>query len=134
VLIPVAGDDLLTQEYPVLACSARAEDNHLGMPAITTNNHASIPKTAALLAVARRLIWWMPPEEALGFPDRFLAQVMTLGTWDDVQCVRAEVGEERLRQALLDAPPGVFDRRSWHYWHHVFGIEPMPDLPRRKLP
>jgi len=76
----------------------------------------------------------MPPEEALEFPARFLAQVMTLGTWDDVQVVRTAVGAEPLRKILLDAPPGVFDPRSWHYWHHVFEITPVPPLPRRRLP
>ena len=53
-----------------------------------------LPRTPALLGTARRLAWWMPPEQALDFPVRFLAQVMTLGTWNDVQVVRMEVGHE----------------------------------------
>ena len=68
------------------------------------------------------------------WPVRFLAKVMTLGTWDDVQHVQAELGKERFREVLMDAPPGVFDQRSWHYWHNVFGIHPVPLLPRRRLP
>ena len=93
----------------------------------------ALPHSPELLSIARRLIWWMPAEEALAFPARFLAQVMTFGTWDDVQSVRARLGEKRFRQTLADAPPGVFDPRSWHYWHHVFGIEPVPPLPRRRF-
>ncbi len=92
------------------------------------------PRSPGLLSIARRLIWWMPPEESLEYPTRFLAQVMTLGTWDDVQIVRREFGDGRLREVLLDAPPGVFDQRSWHYWHHVFGLQPVPPLPRRRIP
>jgi len=95
---------------------------------------SALPHTPELLSIARRLIWWMPPEEALEYPTRFLAQVMTLGTWNDVQAVRSVTGAEPLRQVLLNAPPGVFDLRSWHYWHHVFGITPVPSLPRRRLP
>ena len=97
-------------------------------------NPAILPRSSELLHVAGRLIWWLPAEEALEFPARFLAQVMTLGTWDDVQTVLAQVGEERFRQTLLEALPGVFDARSWHYWHHVFGLEPVPPMPCRKFP
>lgn len=92
-----------------------------------------LPRTPALLHVARRLFWWMPPEEALEYPVRFLAQVMTLGTWDDVQNVRTELGPECFRMVLQDPPAGVFDPRSWNYWHHVFGIWDVPDLPRRRF-
>jgi hypothetical protein len=95
---------------------------------------AHLPHSPTLLNIARRLVWWLPPEEALEYPTRFLAQVMTLGTWDDVQSAQAAVGKDRLREVLLDAPPGVFDQRSWHYWHHVFGITPVPPLPSRRLP
>jgi len=35
-------------------------------------------------ALARRLIWWKPPAEALRQPERLLAQVMKLGTWEDI--------------------------------------------------
>lgn len=100
---------------------------------IAGNNTDELPRTPELLGIARRLIWWIDPAEALGLPTRFLAQVMTLGTWEDVQTVKAQVGVERFRQTLAVAPPGVFDPRSWHYWHHVFGIVPVPPLPRRQF-
>jgi hypothetical protein len=93
-----------------------------------------LPHSPELLNIAQRLIWWMPPEGALNYPIRFIAQVMTLGTWNDVQRVRAEFGEECLRGVLKDPPPGVFDQRSWHYWHHVFGVWQVPELPRRIIP
>jgi hypothetical protein len=84
--------------------------------------------------LARRLIWWKPPEESLQAPERVLAQVMTLGTWDDIQTARRYWDEEAFRRVLADPPPGVFDRRSWNYWHIVFGIQPTPPLPVRRLP
>jgi hypothetical protein len=104
------------------------------MPTHTTKTKECLLKTEALLAIARRLIWWLPPEEALDFPDRFLAQVMTLGTWDDVRHLWGRLGRERFRQVLINPPPGVFDQRSWHYWHHVFRIHPVPPLPQRQIP
>ena len=83
-----------------------------------------------LVRIARKLVWWEDPSIALSRPARFLMQVMTLGTWQDVQTVRRAYGEEALREALLHAEPGVFDPRSWAYWHGVFGLAERP-LPLR---
>lgn len=87
-----------------------------------------------LQRLARRLFWWKSPETALACPRRFLAQVMTWGTWDDLQVARRYWTEADFRAVLSDPPPGVFDARSWSYWHCVFGVEPAPPLPRRHLP
>ncbi len=92
-----------------------------------------LPKTPALLSIARRLIWWMAPEEGLEERSLFLARVMTLGTWDDVMSVRAELGESVLRVTLSQPPPGIFDLQSWRYWHRVFGLDSVPPLPKRRL-
>ncbi len=87
-----------------------------------------------LIRIARRLFWWKPPEEAVRDPIRFVAQVMTFGNWEDVQATRQELGEEWFRRALTEGPPGVFDEPSWVYWHCVFGLRPVPPLPKRQLP
>lgn len=84
-----------------------------------------------LRAVARRLIWWQDPETSLAQPERLIAQVMTLGTWEDVELIREVYGEDALRAVLASPPPGVFDARSWSYWHVRFGTEGVPPLPRR---
>jgi hypothetical protein len=87
---------------------------------------------AELQNVAKALFWWEAPETALADPRRFLAQVMTLGTWQEVQLVLANLGWDAFRDALLHAPAGIFDGRSWAYWHAVFGL-PEPALPVRSL-
>ena len=84
-----------------------------------------------LIPIARRLFWWLEPEAALADRRRFLAQVMTLGTWNDVLLVRRVLGEDVMRAVVDDPPPGVFDIRSWHYWNARFGRMPTPPLPRR---
>jgi hypothetical protein len=58
---------------------------------------------------------------------------MTLGSWNDVQNVRAAVGDAPFRHVIEKPPPGVFDERSWCYWHRVFK-RPIPPLPQRNLP
>jgi hypothetical protein len=82
--------------------------------------------------VAKRLFWWKPPAEALADSNRFLAQVMTYGTIEDLAVVNRHFPESAFR-AVLDSPPaGVFDPRSWSYWHLRFGTE-AGELPKRKL-
>jgi hypothetical protein len=83
--------------------------------------------------VASRLFWWKPPEEALADQNRFLAQVMTYGTIEDLAVARQHFPESAFREVLANPPAGVFDPRSWSYWHVRFGLEPPVDLPRRKL-
>lgn len=83
--------------------------------------------------VAERLFWWESPSEALDDPIRFLAQVMTYGTWEDVLTVQRYFSESVFREALAHPPAGVFDPRSWHYWHLIFGINPVPELPKRRF-
>lgn len=97
----------------------------------STATRASSSQQRAIREIARRLIWWQTPDRVLAQPRRFLAQVMALGTWDDIVAVRQVYGDDALRAVLADPPPGVFDPRSWHYWHAVFGIDPVPPLPRR---
>ena len=84
--------------------------------------------------VAKRLFWWKEPAEALADPNRFLAQVMTYGTVEDLIVVERYFPDSALRDVLADPPPGVFDPRSWSYWHVRFGLKPPPELPKRRLP
>jgi hypothetical protein len=88
--------------------------------------------TPALRAVAQRVVWFKEPEEALADPVHFLAHVMTYGTPEDLAVVRNAVPREAFREALDNAPPGVFDARSWAYWNLVIANRtPAPPLPVR---
>jgi hypothetical protein len=83
--------------------------------------------------LAAKLIWWKDPDEAIADQRRFLAQAMTLANWDEMEFVRSVYGADALMAVLADAPPGVFDQRSWNYWHLVLGMPTVPPLPRRRL-
>ena len=91
----------------------------------------TIASTPAMLAIARRLVWFESPEEALDQPYTFLAQVMTYGTTEDVLTVRRALGMEAFRETLERAPPGIFDARSWSYWNLMCDRWPAPPLPSR---
>lgn len=87
-----------------------------------------------LASIARRVCWWQSAEATLENTPRFLCQVMEFGTWDDICFVIDRYGETAFREALQSAPPGLFDNRSWHYWHHRLHLLPVPPLPQRFIP
>jgi hypothetical protein len=92
-----------------------------------------LPPTPELLRVARRVVWFKDPAEALAEPVHLLAHAMTYGTIEDIAVLEAAVGRDGFRQALEQAPPGIFDPRSWSYWNLVLGRSPAPPLPRRSF-
>lgn len=93
----------------------------------------AFPLTSEIKAVARRIIWFEPPGQAIADPIRFLAYAMTYGDHADMETVRRYASDEELLEALNNAPPGVFDERSWAYWNLVLGRYPAPPLPVRTL-
>ena len=91
-------------------------------------------RSPELEAVARRIIWFETPDEALAHPNRFLAYLMTYGTLEEVLIARKYFDDDAFRAALDNPPPGIFDVRSWHYWNAVYGRDPIPALPQRHIP
>ncbi len=93
----------------------------------------AIPVTAETLALARRIIWFEEPEEALEDPVRFMAYAFARATHEDMQVLRSYLSDEDLRDALDHAPPGIVDPRSWAYWNSKHGRYPAPPMPQRRL-
>jgi len=88
--------------------------------------------------LAARYVWWKTPGQAMRYPDRVAAQVMNLGTWEDVTEMAEAAGDEYLRKVLTNAEAGQLDARSWHYWHYrlglaEYGVRPVPPMPVRKI-
>lgn len=87
-----------------------------------------------LAAIARRVCWWEPIAATLENTPLFLCRIMALGTWEDICIALDHYGRDAFREALQNAPPGLFDPRSWHYWHHRLKLLPVPSLPERVFP
>ena len=85
-------------------------------------------------AMARKYVWWQPPDVTLADRPLLFAQMMTLGTVDDVRWLLSRVSDEELRSVLENPPAGVFNGRSWQFWHLRLGCVPVPNLPPRPLP
>ena len=92
------------------------------------------PPPPELIDLARRVVWFEPPTDALADPIRFLAYLMTYGTTEDVIIGRRHFSDEDFREAIENAPPGILDERSWAYWNVMAGHYPVPPMPRRQLP
>ena len=91
------------------------------------------PYPVELLRVAKKVVWYDSPEEALADFPTFLAQVMIYGSRADVETVERFVPTEEFRNVLQNAPAGVFTEEAWRRWHERFGM-PVPPLPRRRFP
>jgi len=89
------------------------------------------PATPELLTVARRVVWFRDPVDALADPVHFLAHVMTYGTIEDLTALQDIIGKGQFCEALDHAPPGIFDPRSWAYWNLKCGRQPAPRMPTR---
>lgn len=79
-------------------------------------------------SLARRYIWWKIPGAEPDL-DRIVAQIMELGSYDDVKALEAEVGRMKMRQVLAEARPGWFSPRSWDFWHVALGVSNIGNIP-----
>lgn len=88
-----------------------------------------------LRPLAARYVWWKTADDALRYPERVVAQVMNIGTFEDVQLLNQIISDEELRGVLRRAEAGQFTPRSWHYWHYRLGLSQpgeVPPLPSRR--
>ena len=92
-----------------------------------------IPLNAETQAVARRVVWFEEPAEALEDPIRFMAYAMKHATHEDMKLLRRYVSDEDFCEALDKAPPGIIDPRSWAYRNSKLGRHPTPTMPARNL-
>jgi hypothetical protein len=84
------------------------------------------------LRLAERYVWWLEPAETLREPPILLRQILRLGTADDYVAARHAWGEAAFKSALVTAPPGALDKRSWMFWHRHYHLRAKA-FPRRRF-
>lgn len=67
-----------------------------------------------LKAFAAGYIWWR--REPGPSDDRIIAQVINIGTYDDIRRLEAAFSPEELRGVMLRAAPGWISDRSWDFF------------------
>ena len=94
------------------------------------------PTLSLLTKLAAKYVWWKTPREAIEMPERVVAQAMNIGSYDDVQQLAEETGDDYLREVISRAEVGQFNERSWSYWHYRLGLASLgtvPPMPKRRL-
>jgi hypothetical protein len=87
--------------------------------------------TDALRRAAERCVWFEPAEASLAHPARLAAYIFTYGNLEDVRALRAQITQSDLRSLIDDAPPGIYDARSWAYWNLMIDRYDAPPMPQR---
>ena len=93
------------------------------------------PSPALMKRMAQRYLWWQPPEVSVRDPRRVIAQVMDVGTLEDIQSLAKGVGRSTLIGIMKQALPGWFRPRSWAFWHTALGRTSagrIPPIPSRR--
>ena len=93
-----------------------------------------LPNTESFKTLARKIIWFEPPEVALQSPIRFVTYAMTYGGHAEMKIIRQYYSDQELQEVLEKMPPGIIDNRSWAYWNLILGRYPTPALPTRWIP
>src|SRR6516164_2655314 len=88
--------------------------------------------TADMIAdLATKYIWWQPIGRRAHPIERVIAQVMNIGTYEDIRRLEDALGEDRLLGVMRDAEPGWFSARSWEFWRGRLSVLPGAEaLPR----
>ena len=94
---------------------------------------ADKPSRERMLVIARRSAWWQEPERTLTRPLILIARVLAAGTLDEVADIERFYGSSALRQAVLGAPAGIFDRRAWNFWLVALGLDRSTPAPTRRV-
>lgn len=82
--------------------------------------------------VAARVIWWKTPADALQHPEHLIAHAMAHGLLEDILILQKKFGLGAFQEILNNPPAGIFDQKSWVFWHLRFK-QPLTPLPTRRF-
>ena len=93
-----------------------------------------VNQSICLLDLAKKYVWWKTAEVEVNQLPHLMAQVFTFGTWNDAYAMYIHLGDQHCKELLKEAPPGIFNKKSWNFWHLLLKEQQIPALPARKLP
>ncbi|WP_375452350.1 hypothetical protein [uncultured Devosia sp.] len=93
---------------------------------ITAENDAEIA------FMASRYLWWKPVEQS-GFSRlRKIAQIMHLGSYEEIRHLELLLGEDSLAQVMVKSEAGWFDDRSWDFWRGRLSLSANRSIPNER--
>jgi hypothetical protein len=87
----------------------------------------TVEAQARIARLGERYLWWdggAVPHTAM----RTVAQIMNLGTYEDILSLESLLAPPLLARVMLNAQPGWFSARAWEFWRGRLGIA-MPGQP-----
>lgn len=97
--------------------------------------HLSGDREAAVSALARMYLWWEAVNPSGHTAARKVAQIMHLGTYEDIRRLETILTTDELSTVMRLAQPGWFDARSWGFWRGRLehdGQRNIPSAPPRR--
>ena|SRR5688572_4981071 len=88
-----------------------------------------------LAELAPKYVWWALEGSEAERNRRILAQIMNLGTYDDIRRIESVFDASELAEVLVHAQAGWFSPRSWSFWKGRLGLpsaEALPETPPRR--
>jgi hypothetical protein len=99
----------------------------------TRDEKSDDERDGLIVELADRYVWWSEGQQV--DRNRVLAQVMEIGTYDDIRRMEAVFTPADLRDVMLQAPKGAIGRRSWDFWRgrlRAAGCPTVPAAPPRR--
>ena len=84
----------------------------------------------------RKYMWWRAVDGGSHSPERVIAQVMNLGTYDDIRRLERQFSPGQLGDIMRGGAAGWFTPRSWELWRgrlSVKGIDVADSPPLRSF-
>lgn len=79
--------------------------------------------------MASRYLWWEPVAGHVHSTPRKIAQIMHLGTYEDVRRLEALADPAMLAAIMRQSQPGWFDDKSWDFWRGRLTASGETDIP-----
>jgi hypothetical protein len=84
-----------------------------------------------IASLGAKYMWWPAASPAGHSEERIIAQVMDIGSYEDILRLEAMLGRERLANVMRHAAPGWIGARSWVFWRGRLRAQAGLEVPER---
>jgi hypothetical protein len=84
-----------------------------------------------IASLEAKYMWWPAASPAGHGEERIVAQVMDIGSYEDILRLEAMLGRERLADVMRHAQPGWISARSWDFWRGRLRAQAGLEVPER---
>jgi hypothetical protein len=105
-----------------------------GYNILAAMNQTLLPsdKAASVADLAKKYVWWDAVDPNGHTLARMIAQIMRLGTYDDILRLEDLADPSVLAEVMRNSAPGWFDDRSWDFWRGRLSRSGQWDIPEQR--